>query len=98
MAKLNFGAALGDVVDIDLTARAFVAGGTQPVAGLSRGVETVLARIQSTPTALRLTYVLSEGEQARDGRARLRAVEKLIRERWRGTYRLLIEKTVINGR
>jgi hypothetical protein len=98
MAKLNFGAALGDVVDIDLTARAFVAGGTQPVQALDRGIDTVLAQIRGTPTALRLTYVLRDGEQAGDGRARLRAVERIIRDRWRGKYRLLIEKTVTHGR
>ena len=98
MAKLNFGAALGDVVDIDLTARAFAAGGVAPVPGLARGIDAVLAKIGQTPTALRLTYLLQDNEAAALGRERLRAVEKLIRGRWQGGYRLEIEKTVTRGR
>ncbi|WP_299030919.1 hypothetical protein [uncultured Sulfitobacter sp.] len=95
-AKMNFGARLGNVVDIDLTAAAFVSGGTAPKLTLSGAVDGLIGQIATTPSVLHLTYVLGNGEAPDLGRARLRGMEKLIRQRWRGKgrYKLVIEKTV----
>ncbi|MBM2578011.1 DUF11 domain-containing protein [Jannaschia sp. Os4] len=97
MARLNFGAAVGRVVDIDLTARAFAADGS-PRRELGAGVDALVARIAAEPSLLRLTYVTGAGEDRAAARARLSAVEDLIRARWRGRYRLEIEKTLREGR
>lgn len=93
-AKLNFGAALSNVVDIDLTARAFNADGT-PVAALEKGVDRLVASIKATPSVLRLSYIL-RGEDPDEARARLQRVEALIRQKWRGggRYKLNIERTI----
>lgn len=93
-AKLNFGAALSNVVDIDLTARAFNADGT-PVAALDKGINRLVASIQATPSVLRLSYILRD-EEPKVARARLRLVEDMIREKWRGggRYKLNIERTI----
>ncbi len=93
-AKLNFGAALSNVVDVDLTAKAFAADGT-PVAGLVRGVEQLVARIEVTPSVLRLSYIMQD-DDTKLARARLKIVEQLIREKWRGggRYKLNIERTI----
>lgn len=96
MAKLNFGARIGNVVDIDLTAAAFVSGQSAPKPALSNGVDGLIGQIATTPSVLHLTYVLGSGEKPQLGRERLRSLEKLIRQRWRGTgkYKLIIEKSV----
>lgn len=96
VAKMNFGVALTDIVDIGLTAQAFVPGTVAPVQALVDGVGTLIARIASTPSTLRLTYLLSAGEDQAGAVARLRATEDLIRRMWRGVgnYDLQIEKTV----
>ncbi|PTX53842.1 putative repeat protein (TIGR01451 family) [Litoreibacter ponti] len=93
-AKLNFGAALSNVVDIDLTARAFTADGA-PSPALIRGIERLVRTIEVTPSVLRLSYVL-RGEDPKVARARLKSVEELIREKWRGggRYKLNIERTI----
>ncbi|MEQ6204566.1 hypothetical protein ABMC88_16115 [Sulfitobacter sp. HNIBRBA2951] len=95
-AKLNFGARLGNVVDIDLTATAFVNGKSAPKPVLSGAVDGLIGQIATTPSVLHLTYILGRGEPPEMGRARLRTMEKLIRKRWRGKgkYKLAIEKTV----
>ena len=95
-AKMNFGARLGNVVDIDLTAAAFVSGAATPKATLSGAVDGLIGQIAKTPSVLHLTYVLARGEAPELGRARLRGMEKLIRKRWRGKgkYKLIVEKTV----
>lgn len=96
MAKLNFGARIGNVVDIDLTAAAFVSGQSDPKPALSSGVDGLIGQIATTPSVLHLTYVLGSDEKPQLGRERLRSLEKLIRQRWRGTgkYKLIIEKSV----
>ncbi|WP_375279678.1 hypothetical protein [Pseudooctadecabacter sp.] len=93
MAELNFGATLANLVDIDLLAAAFDGNTTQPSAGLSQGVDGLVAQIANTPSVLRLTYY-TNGEGTDVARARLAAVEALIRDRWRGPYRLRIETTI----
>lgn len=95
-AKLNFGARLGNVVDIDLTAAAFESGGSAPKAGLSGAIDGLIGQIAKKPSMLQMTYVLGRNEPPEMGRARLREMEKLIRKKWRGKgrYKLVIEKTV----
>jgi uncharacterized repeat protein (TIGR01451 family) len=96
VAKMNFGVALTEMVDIGLTAQAFVPGSTEPKQALIDGVRTLIARIADTPSTLRLTYILGGGEDQASAVARLRATEDMIRRAWRGigTYDLQIEKSV----
>ncbi|MFK7939876.1 MAG: hypothetical protein AB8B82_10885 [Roseovarius sp.] len=96
MAKMNFGATLGRVVDVDLTARAFVPGEAQPKAALAKGVDGLLEQIRQTPSVLRLSYILQKEEDADTARARLRELEKMIRQKWRGNgrYKLDIERSI----
>ena len=95
-AKLNFGARLGNVIDIDLTAAAFESAGRAPKAGLSGAIDGLIVQIGKQPSMLHLTYVLGRNEPPEMGRTRLRELEKLIRKKWRGKgrYKLVIEKTV----
>ena len=94
--EMNFGAAIGRVVDVNLTDAAFMAGRNQPTVALSDGLEGLLRQIQDTPSILRISYfVMSSAEEDR-ARARMAQVEDLIRDQWRGVgqYRLVIERTV----
>lgn len=95
-AKINFGVSLSNVVDIDLTANAFASGSVVPSMALEQAVDGLLKRIATEPSSLRLSYVMRRGEQVEGARARLRAVEDLIRKKWRGQgrYKLTIERTV----
>ena len=96
VAKMNFGVALTEMVDIGLTAQAFAAGTAEPLQVLVDGVGTLIARIANTPSTLRLTYLLAAGEDRANAVARLRATEDLIRRLWRGVgnYDLQIDKSV----
>ena len=94
IAKLNFGAALSKVVDIDLTATAFESG-TPPNAALGTALDGLIDQIATVPYVVRLSY-LHDGSAPDLARARVKLVEKMIRERWRGKgrYKLIIERTV----
>ncbi len=81
VAKLNFGAALGNVVDIDLMAAAF--GGNTPSAALASGIDNLARQLGDTPVVLNLNYYVN-GESREIANDRLRAAEALIRDRWRG--------------
>jgi uncharacterized repeat protein (TIGR01451 family) len=95
VTKMNFGAAIANVVDIDLTAEAFVSGTATPIPALPAGVDSLISQIRDVPSVLRLSYYL-QGEDRALARARMDAVEEIIRVRWRqtGRYRLLIERTI----
>jgi len=93
MTEMNFGATLANLVDIDLLAAAFESGTAQPIAALRNGVDGLVGQIANTPSVLRLTYY-TNGESSQTARARLQAVESLIRDRWSGPYRLRIETTI----
>ncbi|MEM1149129.1 MAG: Ig-like domain-containing protein [Pseudomonadota bacterium] len=95
MSRLNFGAALGNLIELDLMAAAFEPGGTTPTPALSGYVDQIVAQIDDLPSVLRLTYYRA-GEDRRAANARLDALEALIRDRWRrqGSYRLTIERIV----
>jgi uncharacterized repeat protein (TIGR01451 family) len=94
-AKLNFGAAISNVVDIDLMASAFQLGTDAPTAALIAGVDQLVRQLRDVPSVLRLSYYMN-GEARSTVRTRLDMVEELIRDRWRdnGRYRLLIERTI----
>jgi large repetitive protein len=96
VAKMNFGVALTEMVDIGLTAQAFAPGTAEPVQALVDGVRTLIGRIADTPSTVRLTYLLGAGEDRANAVARLRATEDLIRRLWRGVgnYDLQIDKSV----
>ncbi len=94
-AKLNFGAAISNVVDIDLMGAAFNGSSADPSAALIAGVEQLVRQLKDTPSVLRLSYYRGAEDQSL-ARARLDAVEALVRDRWQanGRYRLLIERTI----
>ncbi len=95
VTKLNFGAAIANVVDIDLTDVAFVSGTVDPIAGLPAGIDMLISQIRDVPSVLRLSYY-TQGEGRSLARGRLDSVEDVIRAQWRltGRYRLLVERTV----
>ncbi len=94
-ARLNFGAALSNVVDVDLTALAFDPDDGKPTKALEDGVKDLVARLRSTPSVVRLSYY-RDNEDERLAKDRLKMVEELLRKAWRGQgrYRLLIERTI----
>ncbi|WP_299685935.1 hypothetical protein [uncultured Tateyamaria sp.] len=93
MVEMNFGARLGNLVEIDLTATAFA--GDAPSAALVQGLLGLVTQIQDEPSAIVLRYYRSD-ETVGTARARLRAAEAELRKAWkgRGTYRLDIERSV----
>ncbi|SDX40279.1 DUF11 domain-containing protein, partial [Litoreibacter albidus] len=95
MAKLNFGASISNVVDIDLTATAFEPDTGEPIDGFGESVDRLLASIKRKPSVLRLSYLL-EDEELKTAQKKLRLVEKILRAKWRrvGGYKLNIETTI----
>ncbi|MGB5866081.1 MAG: hypothetical protein WBG95_17475 [Sulfitobacter sp.] len=91
--EMNFGATLGRVLDVDLTAAAFAQ--NIPVDRLDQGLAQLLRQVADTPTVVRISY-FSNGEDMRTAQARIKAVEDVIAERWRkiGRYRLIVETTI----
>lgn len=98
MARINFGARIGNIVDIDLMASAFIVadGQTTLRPELERALIKALTHIRSERTALRLSY-LRERETYERALKRLDLVEEFIRDAWRdiGRYRLSIERVVV---
>jgi uncharacterized repeat protein (TIGR01451 family) len=84
VAKMNFGAALANVLDINLTAKAFAAGEDKPNAAFAKAVKDLVRDIKATPTVLHLSYLLAKGEDVNLANARLKAAEGSIRKAWRG--------------
>jgi uncharacterized repeat protein (TIGR01451 family) len=96
VAKMNFGVALSNVVDVDLTASAFVKGEDRANPELADAIANLVDQIKAKPAVLRLTYLLKPVEEQILAKARLTATEKLIRKEWRwvGQYQLEIEKSI----
>ncbi|MFW2590133.1 DUF7507 domain-containing protein [Sagittula sp. SSi028] len=92
--EMNFGAALGRVLDIDLTAAAF--NGDQPVDRLDQGVTQLLRQVVDTPSVIRISY-FTNGEDSQTALRRIAELENLIDRRWRdiGRYRLIVETQVL---
>ncbi|SNT29271.1 conserved repeat domain-containing protein [[Luteovulum] sphaeroides subsp. megalophilum] len=92
MAKLNFGAALGRVVRLDLTAAAFADG--RPTAAFVRALEQTAASLGDAPVVVRISTRQDAGG-AGAAKARLDAAEVLVRRTWKGrTGPVLIERTI----
>jgi uncharacterized repeat protein (TIGR01451 family) len=90
--KLNFGAALGRVVRVDLNADAFREDQLAPA--FLEEVEGLVATLAEEPSILRIAYG-SAGEEPTLVRRRIAAVRRAVEERWRerrGGYRLIIEE------
>ncbi len=96
VAKMNFGAALAHVMDINLTAKAFVQGTDHPGDAFLQAVRELVDRIKVAPTVLRLSYLIGQGEDVDLANARLKAAETAIRDAWRwvGSYELGIARDV----
>lgn len=95
MAKINFGASISRVIDIDLTATAFERGSNELKQRLEKGLNRLLERMQDEPSVIRIAYYY-KGEPRALRQARVRTVEDYIRTRWRsvGRYKLDVEVTV----
>jgi uncharacterized repeat protein (TIGR01451 family) len=96
IARMNFAVSEGERVDISLTASAFEAGSNRPGAPLRKALDGLVRDIRDTPTILRLVYLLDAPEQEATATARLRQVERVLRQMWmiRGTYPLTIDASV----
>lgn len=92
IAKMNFGAAIATVIDIDLMDAAF-ASGTEPTQALIAGVAQLAERMQDEPTVLNLSYYRN-GEGRDLARARLDRVEQMVRDAWRGRDNLVIDRSI----
>ena len=97
-AEMNFGASLGDVIDIKLTSEAFDPAG-RPVAALRENLRKLRAQVGDTHTLINLSYYY-RSEGAAEARRRLDALEALFKEVWRGTGRnsLEIERSIFDAR
>ena len=92
MTEMNFGAAIGRVIDVDLTAAAFTPKG-EPVDALVSGLDGLLRQVVKEPSVVRLSYFSNTTEKTRDVRKRLNELENHIQKRWKriGQYRLIVE-------
>ncbi len=97
-AEMNFGASLGDVIDIKLTAEAFDAAG-RPVANLRENLRKLRAQVGDTHTLINLSYYY-RSEGAAEARRRLDVLEGLFKDVWRGAGRnsLQIERSIFDAR
>jgi Surface adhesin CshA repetitive domain len=97
MRRMNFGATLSDVVQVDLTSAAFDTQTGAMTDDLERGLGALVGEIAKTPSTLRLTYFLAPGEDADQAGERLDLLEDHLRKLWRGrgAYKLSLEKTVV---
>lgn len=93
VTRMNFGAGLADVIDVSLTNAAFPNG--QPSDALAAGVRQLVTQLSGAPSVLKLRYY-TNGESRDLARARLDAVEALLRDAWPpgGRYSLVIERTI----
>ena len=94
IAKLNFGAAQARLLEIDLSARAFVNDAMTPE--LENGLKQLLLFARTTPSKIDLNY-FENGEPRSVINGRMRRVERFINREWRagnGAYELVIDKSV----
>lgn len=93
VTRMNFGAGLADVIDVSLTNAAFPNG--QPSGALAAGVAQLVTQLSGAPSVLKLRYY-TNGESRDLARARLDAVEGMLRDAWPrgGRYNLVIERTI----
>ena len=79
MTRMNFGAALANVVEIGLSDAAFIGADASPA--LRNGIEVLMTQLQDGPVVLRLTYLVN-GETRDIARTRLAVVADLIDANW----------------
>ncbi|WP_106743383.1 DUF7507 domain-containing protein [Yoonia maritima] len=97
MTQVNFGVGVADVVDVVISADAFIEvdGELEVVEDLEKGVTALVAQLVQKPSVIRLTYTRSS-ESSEVARARLDVLEELIRSEWRrkGRFGLRIERQI----
>ena len=95
LAKINFGAAISRVVDVNVNAQAFDADTNQPNAHVVRAMGGLVTQMGKAPSMLRLSY-LKAGEDPQIVRKRLNNLERVVRDLWaqQGEYRITIERTI----
>jgi uncharacterized repeat protein (TIGR01451 family) len=99
MSRINFGASIGRLVDVELSDTAFIVGSTEPVEELSAGIEQLVQPLASERSVVRLTYRLGEGDRSLVTE-RLRRLERLIEEQWRragSPYELAIDSRTVQS-
>ena len=97
IAKINFGAAIGRVVRLDLNGEAFAAGSTVLNAKWREGMDDLVRILLDEQSTLRITYQAAKGEGDLAKR-RVSAAVKLVKEIWAdkgGRYRLEIETEIV---
>ena len=93
MTKLNFGAAIGRVVRLDVNGDAFEANSTELKRRWAENVSTLITVLHKEPSVLRLSYVDAKTKPEL-AKQRIRHLRDLITERWRKDgepYQLEIE-------
>ena len=100
MTKLNFGASIAHLVDLDLNGKVFKSGSTELLQEWRSGLATLIAKLDEEPSTLRLTYH-SETEPTALASKRLNAVSALITSLWNkveGRYQLPIETRSVDAK
>lgn len=93
MTELNFGAALGRVIRLDLEPGAFVSGDTALTPQWDAGLDQLIAVLMEGQSSLELTYTAQDGD-AELAQERLLQTNAIIKGRWRAQgdpYQLEIE-------
>jgi hypothetical protein len=100
MTKLNFGASIAHLVDLDLNGKVFKPGSTELLPQWNAGLGTLIAKLAEEPSTLRLTYH-TEKEPTALASKRLAAVSALITKLWSkadGSYDLPIETRSVDAK
>ena len=95
MVKLEFGAAAGRLVTLDLNGRVFEQGSDRLKPRWQAGLGRLVQALGDESSTLRITYVGDDGALAS---ARIRAVSREIEARWKeagAPYRLSIESRIV---
>ncbi|MGB8816694.1 MAG: SdrD B-like domain-containing protein, partial [Rhizobiaceae bacterium] len=97
VSKLNFGAAIGRVVRLDLRGDAFAGDSAKLKPEWNEGIAQLIATLSEENSVLRLTYFAGQ-EDASLAKARLGNVRKQIEAAWKksdGNYKLSIETEMV---
>ena len=100
MTKLNFGASIAHLVDLDLNGKVFKPGSTELLPQWNAGLGTLIAKLAEEPSTLRLTYH-TQSEPTALASKRLSAVSALITKLWSkadGSYELPIETRSVDAK
>ncbi len=100
MTKLNFGASIAHLVDLDLNGQVFKSGSSDLLPQWRAGLTTLIAKLDEEPSTLRLTYHTGSEPIALASK-RLTAVSTLITNLWSkvdGRYKLPIETRSVDAK